>query len=163
MTTFFNFQPPAQENFQFQPVLDGNPYTAIVPYLMFGQRWYLALLALNGSLVFYRSLVGSPSSAAIQAMSWETGHVDVQTTAPHGYSVGQTIQLTVKGCSPSVLNGSFQCLITGTDTFSYQLAGDPDIASALGSVSYDLNLAWGYFKSSSLVYRSATQQFEVSP
>lgn len=163
MTTLFNFQPPAQSNYQFQPVLDGNPYTAVVPYLMFGQRWYLALLALNGSLIFYRSLVGSPGGVSVQAMSWQTGYVNVQTTAPHGYRVGQTVELTVKGCAPAAYNGSFPCLITGDDTFSYPLAGDPGAASTLGTATYDLNLAWGYFQTSTLVYRAPTQQFEVTP
>jgi hypothetical protein len=54
-------------------------------------------------------------------------------------------------------------LVTGANSFSYALAQDPGVATALGLASYDVNLAWGYFQQSSLVFRTATQQFEVSP
>jgi hypothetical protein len=163
LTTFYNFQPPAQSNFTFEPTLDGNPYTAVVPYLLFGQRFYLQLTSLNGTLIFNRALVGSPSGVSIETMTWQTGYVAVETTAPHGYSVGQTIELTIKGCSPPALNGIFDCLITGPDTFTYPLPGDPGAASALGGISYDIDLAFGYFQVSTLVYRTATAQFEVGP
>jgi len=163
MTTYFNFEPPAQSNFQFQPTLDGNTYTAIVPYLLFGQRWYLALFALNGTMVFYRSLVGSPAGVAIQGLSWATGAARVVTAQPHGYAVGQTIELTVRDCSPAAYNGTFPCLITGPSTLSYPLAGDPGPSAALGTLSWDLDLAGGYFQTSTLVYRDPTRQFEVSP
>lgn len=164
MTTFFNFQPPAQSNFQFEPTLDGNPYAAVVPWLLFGQRWYLALFSLNGVLIFYRSLIGSPPGLDIQTIGWEgDGYVAVTTSMPVPYQIGQTINLTISGCSPDAYNGTFPCLITGPDSFIYPLAGNPGAVTALGRAAYNINLAWGYFQQSSLVYRPATQQFEVSP
>jgi hypothetical protein len=163
MTTFFNFQPPKQSNFQFSPTLDGQPYTAVVPWLLFGQRWYLALLQLNGALVFYRSLVGSPLGFILETLSWQAGAALAQTSAAHGFRNGQTVELTVSGCSPDAYNGAFPCLITGPDTFSYPLPGNPGAASVLGGAAYNLNLAGGYFRTSSLVFRPATMQFEVSP
>jgi hypothetical protein len=165
VTTYFNFQPPAlgAPVFEFQPTLDGQSYTASVPWLLFGQRWYLSLRALNGTLIFFRSLIGSPPGRALQTLSWQNGYVSATTTAPHGYAVGQQIELTISGCTPAALNGTFPCLVTGPNSFSYALAQDPGIATTLGLASYDVNLAWGFFQQSSLVFRTATQQFEVSP
>lgn len=165
MTTYFNFQPPAvgAPVFEFQPTLDGQPYTASVPWLLFGQRWYLSLQALNGTLIFNRSLIGSPSGVALQSAAWQNGYVNATTANPHGYAVGQSIDLTISGCVPAALNGTFPCLVTGPTGFSFALAQDPGTVTTLGLASFNINLAWGYFQSSSLVFRTATQQFEVTP
>jgi hypothetical protein len=163
MSTFFNFNPQPLVNFQFTPTLDGVSYTAIVPWLLFGQRWYLSLLALNGELIFNRSLIGSPSGVSIEGLSWETGYVNALTSAPHGYQVGQTIELTLSGSLPVAYDGIYECVITGPNTFSYPLASDPGLPSSFGNVNYNVNLAWGYFDTSVMVYRPATQQFEVTP
>jgi hypothetical protein len=47
----------------------------------------------------------------------------------------------------------------------YSLAGPLVLAAALiGSPpNYDINLVSGYFKTSTLVFRASTQQFEVNP
>lgn len=47
----------------------------------------------------------------------------------------------------------------------YDLSGNLIVAKAMvGSPpNYDINLVWGYFASSTLVFRQATQQFEINP
>jgi len=169
MTTFFTFQPSTSAPYQFQPVLDGATYNATVPWLAFGARYYLNLVASNGTLVLYRALSGSPTGVALQAISWANGRAQALTAAPHGYKTGRIISLTVSGCSPSAYNGIVQALITGPSTFSYALASNPGAASALGNASYDVNLIGGVPNengdqfTSTLVFREQSQQFEVNP
>lgn len=90
MTTLTLFAPGANQNFTFQPTLDGQQYSAIVTWSLFGQRWILNVYTLQGTLVFQKPLTGSP-------------------------------------------NG------------------------------YDINLAGGYFMTSTLVFRAPTNNFETSP
>lgn len=56
----FVFAPTATAPFQFQPTLDGNVYTGIVTWNVFGRRWYLNLYALNGTRVLTVPAVQSP-------------------------------------------------------------------------------------------------------
>ena len=59
-TTFIDFTPQANQNFQFQPTLDGAVYTAIVTWNVFGERYYVNLYALDGTLIFCLPMTGSP-------------------------------------------------------------------------------------------------------
>lgn len=59
MTTF-PFIPSNNTPFQFQPTLDNNPYTCVVTWNLFGQRYYLNCLDLSGNLIFCKAMVGSP-------------------------------------------------------------------------------------------------------
>ena len=165
MTTYTDFVPNNVAPFSWQPTLDGNVYTAAIVWNLFGQRWYLFLTDLSGNPILNIALAGSPIAQAISALNWDDlGLVVVVTTAePHGYKVGSTVELTLSGNSPDDFNGVFKCLITGDDTFTFPQASDPGVATAFGSVAYNINLVAGYFETSTLVYRQANAQFEVSP
>lgn len=56
----FTFAPSVTAPFQFQPTLDGQPYTCIVLWNVFGQRYYVSCYTLAGALVFSLPMVGSP-------------------------------------------------------------------------------------------------------
>lgn len=86
----FQFAPSTQSLFQFQPTLDGQVYTCVVTWSLFGQRGYLNIFSLAGTRIVSKALVGSPND-------------------------------------------------------------------------YDINLIWGYFTTSTMVFREASQQFEVVP
>jgi hypothetical protein len=60
MTTLTQFVPAANTNFTWQPTLDGQQYTAIVSWSLFGQRWILNIVSLRGALVLQKPLRGSP-------------------------------------------------------------------------------------------------------
>lgn len=162
MTTLFNFVQPPNSLYQFSPVLDGNTYSATVYWNYPGQRYYIQVTDLDGTLIFALPLIGSPTGYFIESIAWSFGTVVVNTSMPHGYALGSTIDLTLVGCAPDVFNGLFRCLITAEDQFSYPLAANPGIATALGQVNYDINIAAGYFNST-LIWREPNQQFEVSP
>lgn len=90
MTTLTQFAPAANQNFTWQPTLDGQQYVALITWSLFGQRWILNVSNLQGVLVLQKPLTGSP-------------------------------------------------------------------------LNYDINLIEGYFATSTLVYRAASNNLEVSP
>lgn len=163
MTTITQFIQPPTSLFTFQPTLDGQEYTAILSWLLYGQRYYINLYGVDGTLIFSQPLVGSPTGVSIDSLTWVNGTATAMTSDPHGYMIGDTIALTVSGCVPTTYNGVVLALITGPDTFTYQIASDPGLITTLGGASYDINLAGGYFLQSTLVFRDASQQFEVNP
>jgi hypothetical protein len=99
MTTYIDFVPSIAAPFQFQPTLDGQLYSVLVPWNLYSQRYYVEVSDLSGNLICAIPQVGSP----------------------------------VPGQNP---------FLTG---------------------NVDLNLVAGYFTTSTLVWRPANQQFEVSP
>src|SRR4029077_18591213 len=113
MTTFFPFPPPANQAFTFQPTLDGVPYSAVVPWNLFGRRFYLQLFTLSGALVLYRALVASLAGVAVQSAAWQRGRAILTTAAPLGLRIGDTVRLTVDGMTPDTYNGTNSCLVTG--------------------------------------------------
>lgn len=162
MATLFNFEPATTAPFQFNPTLDGQVCSARVPWSLFGQRYYLELSALDGTVIFNKALVGSPIGVAIQSATWYNGHVHMKTEGPHGYHVGLTLDLTISGCVPDTFNGLKRCLAVAADEFIFDAQAFPGIPIQLGRVDYNINLVWGYFGQSTLVFREPSRQFEVS-
>jgi hypothetical protein len=161
-TTYYTFTPqPTGVPFQFQPTLDGNVYAATVKWNAFGQRWYIALQTINGTPVFNQALVGSQPAVQIQSLDWENGSVTMVCAFPHTFKVGDTNIISVRECLPDGYNGSFLAYALDQRTLVYPLAQPPGPATKIGLTTYDINLAGGYFKQSTLVFRQGTQQFEV--
>ena len=90
MTTYTQFTPTINQNFSFQPTLDGQQYNVIIKWNLFGKRWVLYVYTTQNKIVLQKPLRSSPPE-------------------------------------------------------------------------YDINLIEGYFKTSKLVYRQSTNNFEVSP
>ena len=60
MTTYVNFTPSTNALFQFQATLDGNLYNVVITWSLAGQRYYINVYALDGTLIVAKPLVGSP-------------------------------------------------------------------------------------------------------
>ena len=58
--TYYPFTPSVDTPFQFSPTLDGNVYTVIVTFNLFGQRYYINLYTVQGTLLICTALVASP-------------------------------------------------------------------------------------------------------
>ena len=157
------FVPPPTEAFRFTPTLDGQTYSVTVTWSLFGRRWYINVYNLNGRLIVSKALIGSDLGAVIESLDWVNGAVILTTEVPHGYNYLDTVNITVSGCLPETYNGRVQALVTGDRTLRYPLAVRPGGATQFGVVTYDINLIEGYFSTSSLVYRSQSNQFEVTP
>ena len=69
MTTYIPFAPSSTSNFRFQPTLDGQQYTAIITWNLFGQRYYLNLYTTQNVLVLCVPLIGSPDNYSISMVT----------------------------------------------------------------------------------------------
>ncbi len=166
MTTFVTFAPSATVPFSFQPKLDGAQYQAVITWGLAGQRWYVNLYDQTGNLIFYLPVIGSPTAIQTASLSWSgvQNLVTVTTAVPHGIPPGLTVELTVVGVLPMAYNGIWDMFSTAPSTLTFPLATDPGSdATVNGNIGRDINIAGGYFKTSTLVFREATQQFEVTP
>lgn len=62
---------------------------------------------------------------AIASITWVGGTASVTTVAPHGFTIADTVPMTIAGAVPAGYNGSFVASITGTSTFNYPLTVAP--------------------------------------
>jgi hypothetical protein len=169
VTTFIPFTPTivaGRPPFQFNATFDGLVYTLTVTWSIYGQRWYITIAALDGTLIAYLPMVGSSVPKPLTSLTWKPwngGLVQAVTAAPHSVPLGWVVEFSVSGASPSEYNaGPARCVITGPSSFVYPLAADPGPATVPGGFSYDVSLVKGYFNST-LVWRIANAQFEVNP
>ncbi len=169
MTTYTNFTPSTSTAFQFQPTLDGQVYNAIITWSIFGQRYYLNLYALDGTLILCTALIGSPTGFELSSLTWNQGVVTAATTIPHGLKIGTVVSLTIAGVTPAAYNGLIQAVITGPQSFTYKLTSDPGAVTIFGATNYNINLIGGVPNvngvpfQSTLVFRQQSQQFEQTP
>jgi len=68
MTTLTQFTPTINENFAFLPTLDGQQYSAVVTWRLFGRRWILNVYTLQNELIVSKPLTGSPPEYDINLM-----------------------------------------------------------------------------------------------
>ena len=73
---------------------------------------------------------------AISTITWSADVVTVTTTAPHGWTTGDTpIEIAIVGASPAGYNGTFAATITGANTVTYPLASNPGASTAPGTIN----------------------------
>jgi hypothetical protein len=162
MTTYIPFTPSTVSAPQFMPVLDGDTYVVSVRWNLYGQRYFINVYDLSGVRILTTALVTTDSGLTIDSLLWDilSKRVTVTTSIPHGYEIGEVVDLVIAGCSPDAYNGAFQVFITDETTFTYEMDTDPGIATAVGSASFLQNMVAGYF-ASTLIFRGG--QFEVNP
>jgi hypothetical protein len=157
MTTYVDFVPSTTAAFQFQATFDGAPYNVVVTWNEFGQRYFINVYDLGGTLILARAI--SASSTKLQAtFTWSFGTVTAVTDGAHNVPVGAIANMTASDTGIGY-DGTYQALATDVDVFTYSLAVNPGQTST-GNLSQDVNLLAGYFTTSTLVFRTATQQFE---
>lgn len=71
-------------------------------------------------------------AANLTSLSWSGGLAQGSTTLPHGFPIGESIELTIAGVTPAAYNGNPLALITGPSTFTYPLSSNPGTASVPG-------------------------------
>lgn len=163
MTTFLDFQPSTQQVSTFQVTLDEASYVLTLTWNLFGQRYYVNCSDLDGNLIFSLPLIGSPDGLIVQTLTWSNGVATVTTQEPHGYRPGVSVELTMTGAAPDAYNGEFTLLVTGDNTLTYPVSSDPGQSTVPGVLQDNLNLGGGYFETSTLVFRTSSSQFEVTP
>jgi hypothetical protein len=72
---------------------------------------------------------------AVSALTQTGGIATATTTAPHGFTVGDTVWLVISGANVIAYNGSFLCSITGASAFTYAVPAGT-AASSPGTIFY---------------------------
>lgn len=62
------FSPSAGSVYQFQPTLGGKVYTVRCPYNEWGKRYYVQILTVNQTPVYFMPLSGSPPDSDISLL-----------------------------------------------------------------------------------------------
>lgn len=74
------------------------------------------------------------TSKAITSMSWSSSVVTGTVSGGHGYTVGDTLPVTIAGVSPSGYNGNYTITVTSSTQFTYVLAANPGTVTVQGTV-----------------------------
>lgn len=175
MTTVVPFSPSATANppFQFQPTLDGAQYIVTTTFNIFGNRWYINIFDLSGNLILARPMTGSPPK--IQAsLTWENWLATASLTSAHNVPIGAVVNIDVTDTALTY-DGTWRAWAVDPMTLAFTLQTDPGQYGTTGNVAQDVNLIANTpssydrdgnpltFFSSSLIFRTGQQQFEVSP
>jgi hypothetical protein len=164
MTSFVDFSPQTTASgpaFQFQPTLsDGNQYLVTVTWNAFGQRYYINVSDLSGTLIVSEGL--APSGPEYQAsFTWDdtTNTATVTTNTPHNIPLASIANARASQTSGQ-FDGSYAALSTGPTTMTFTLTTAPTAPLPVNGVwDFPLNLLAGY-ASAVLYFHAETQQFE---
>ena len=69
---------------------------------------------------------------AVTSATLSAGTVTVVCTTAHGFTIGDTLLITVVGVTPTGYNGTFNCTVTTSTNFTYALSGS--LAAGTGGV-----------------------------
>ena len=89
-------------------------------------------------------------AATLASLTWSGGTVTATASAPHGFTVADTLPITIAGATPSGYNGVFTATVTSANAFTYPVASNPGTATVMGSytpedVSELLGMATTFF------------------
>lgn len=76
-------------------------------------------------------------SITISSMILSGGVVTVTTSSAHRIPSGEVIEAIITGVTPTAYNGTFAITSTGTNTFTYPLAGSPGVVTVQGVMTYE--------------------------
>jgi len=74
---------------------------------------------------------------ALTSITWAASVATVTTAAPHGFTIADTLLITIVGATPVGYNGTFTATITGTSTFTYPLVVNPGSSDATGTYTLE--------------------------
>ena len=60
---------------------------------------------------------------SLSSITLSAGTATATATAAHGFTIGDTLPLTIAGATPAGYNGTFLCTVTTTTQFTYALSG----------------------------------------
>lgn len=72
---------------------------------------------------------------AVTSITQTAGTATMTTTAPHGITSGQVVDLTIAGATPSAYNGTHACTSTGASTLTFTVPGGT-ATPATGTITY---------------------------
>jgi hypothetical protein len=171
MTTYIPFRPSNVRAPSYNVTLDDGQFILVVTWNVAAQRYYINIYSTDGTWVCTIPLVDTAIGRPVKSMYYDLNQqaiVGIFDNTPNpviGTAIwrplGQIVQYTFEGFIPGILNGQVGCLRTGFGSFIYPMKTNPGPISVLGNGSRYMNMAEGYFTTSTLIYRQG--QFEVNP
>jgi hypothetical protein len=164
LSTLISFTPSITQAFQFQPTIAGTQYNAVITWSLFGQRYYLNLSTLDGTLLCCTALVatGPTLSATLNWADTGVGGIATVTTASaHNVPLGQVVNMTVSETG-TAFDGEWQGLSTGTMTLTYALSNPNVSLQQTGKVDFPVNAIAPFGIDGAFLFRFDTQQFEYA-
>lgn len=157
--TFVNFSPSTLAAFNFQATLAGTIYNVIVTWNIFGQRYYVNVYDLSGTLIVCRALCSSGESFQ-GVFTWADGIATATLAGAHYVPIGGVADVWVSKTATG-FDGGWQALSTGPNTLTYELSTNPNSTdNVTGQVNFALNLVEGSGIDGWLLFHYDTQQFE---
>lgn len=187
MTTIVPFNPQPTAVFRFSPVLDGVTYSATVTWNIYGQRYYLNIYTVDGTLKLSIPLIASPNSGFVASTQEQTVSIETSANTVEGdFTFYPLTTVNVNDLVASmVLDGTgvqSQCLYVGYGTnptgFYIQVskAFTESVESNVLSLTFtqrtslyvpaedaamsNINLTQGYFDTP-IIYRASSKNFEI--
>jgi hypothetical protein len=159
MSTLIDFAPSSTAVFRFLAQLaDGNQYNISCPWNAFGERWYITVSDLSGTVIIHRAIAQS-GPAFRAALTWEDGVATVTLTSAHNVPVASLANMRISQTN-GAFDGLYQALSTGPQTLTFQLPVNPNVSGPVtGKLDFPLDLLAGY-GIGSLYYHADTAQFE---
>lgn len=74
---------------------------------------------------------------SLASITWSGGVVTATATVAHGFTIGDSLYLTIAGVTPTGYNGVFLCTVTSTTAFTYLLASNPGASTVQGSYTIE--------------------------
>jgi hypothetical protein len=74
---------------------------------------------------------------AVFNITWAGNVATVTTAAPHGFTLADTLLVTIVGASPTGYNGTYLATVTTPTVFTYPLVTNPGSTSVVGSYSVE--------------------------
>lgn len=93
----------------------------------------VSVAAPMGALTSVSNAAKVIGSQVTESITWSTGFVTVTTTAPHGFTNGDSI--TLAGFTPSGYNGAQTIANASGSTFTFPLVTDPGTATVQGTAT----------------------------
>ena len=74
---------------------------------------------------------------AITTITWLSSVATVTASAPHGFTISDTLLVTIVGATPAGFNGTFTATVTGASTFTYPLVVNPGSSASSGTYTLE--------------------------
>ena len=124
-------QLPALVNIESNGTVGASLSTPFANILAIGTYADTAAAGDASGTVLAQTFATAPYINTITSMTWASSVVTVTTTAPHGISSGQTVNIA--GATPTSYNGQYTATNTGPYTFTYPLASNPGTVTVQGT------------------------------
>jgi hypothetical protein len=163
MTTYIPFVPSNSTAPRFIATFDEEQYIVIATWNVASQRYYLNIYSIIGNWVCTIPLIQTENGVNIIQLTPDTlGNVLKITIANTVWRApGRLVRFTIEYCQPDDINGTYDCLMLNSNTFTIPMPATRDQINVYGSATRMINMVEGYFKTSRMIYRN--NNFEITP